>query len=774
MESTHFWNRRARLAAVLSLIAGLPAIAQNFNTIDNFDDNDDEGWTHLVAGDINPADGRWELPDDRYTLRSVAPVGPGQSAIVLSTLDNSDEAQFQTGIMRVKVRVNDPNAGAIFGMRVLTDSQGILSGYTIRLNPSTLDANAATLSRVEQGDFTILDTLLRTEFNVVANTDYFAEISVSGSDLEFRIWVDGDTRPESPQMTASDAAIEQGRFMVGSFVDNQIATTAPTATFDDIEFADLSPTPTAPVVGDVNADGFVDLFWFDRASRNVLAWHMDNSPGDGVFFIDSAVIDTVDANVTIVGRGDFNNDGYTDLVYRNQSSGTNAVVHNIGRSDQSVATFPSVNSRDWHIVAVGDFNNDAKSDLLWRNAKEGKTVLWTMDGTTVTRADTLPTVAARAWHPAGAGDLNGDGNADIVWRNQYTGQNVLWQMNGATVVAQSDLSASVRDQRWQIGDIADFTGDSKADLVWRNLITGENVLWQMDGATVTNAFAIPQVADLNWSLIGMSRAANTFKKDDFNNDGRADIVWRNVANGSNLLWLMSGADQVGGVVALPGVSGADWSVAAVGDLNFDHKPDLLWRNESTGDNVLWLMNGTTLGGTVTLPGASAEWRIIGIADANNDRVNDIYWFNSNSGDVSVWLLDGTPGDDATVVGSIILPGESDPAWTPKGVDDIDGNGSPDIVWRATNGANRIWFMSGTILFNTSQLPIVADQNWDIAKVSDMNDDQIPDLVWHNNSTGASTIWLLSPAANEYYAGALFLPTVSDTNWHIQEGPAPTP
>ena len=768
MELTRLWNRRARMAAILVMFAGMPAIAQTFDTIDDFNDSDDEGWTHLTAGDLSPSDGRWDVAGENYTLRSETAIGPGGSAQVISTLDTTNEPDFQDGALRVKFRVNEANAGAMIGMRIVTDTQGLLSGYSVKFNPSTLDANAATLDRIDQGAATWIDTLPRTTFNIQDDTDYVAELRIVGNQLEVRVWPQGADRPADPQMSATDNAHTLGRFMLGSFVNNQLATTPSSATFDDVEFAHIVPTPRPPLVGDVNDDGFVDLFWYSRASREVLAWHADNSPGDNSFILSSNIIDTVPDDATLlVGRGDFNNDGYTDLVYRNQRTGANHVLTNVGRDDEGNLDLPAVNSRDWYIVGVGDFNNDAKSDLLWRNAKEGSTILWTMDGANVTSALTLPAVTERAWHPAAVGDVGGDGNADIVWRNQYTGQSVLWQMVGSLVMNQTSLEPAVLDQRWQIGDLADFTGDGKADLVWRNMVSGQNVIWQMDGATVTNSFTIPQVVDLNWSFAGMNDTANTIKKDDFNNSAKAGLFWRNVANGENLLWLMSGADQVGAVVALPGVSGTDWRVSAVADINYDHMPDLIWRNSATGENVAWLMAGTTLGGAVALPGASTVWHIFGMADANNDSINDIYWHNSNTGDLAVWLLDGTPGE-ATVIASISLPRESNLAWTPRGVDDIDHNGSPDIVWRADTGNNVVWFMSGTIVSSTVQMPVVSDSSWDIAKVSDMNDDQVPDLIWHNDSTGESTIWLLSPDVEGLYAGALYLPTVSDTSWQIQE------
>jgi len=41
----------------------------------------------------------------------------------------------------------------------------------------------------------------------------------------------------------------------------------------------------------------------------------------------------------------------------------------------------------------------------------------------------------------------------------------------------------VADTNWEIRGVADFTGDSKADLLWRNKITGQIYFWPMDGST---------------------------------------------------------------------------------------------------------------------------------------------------------------------------------------------------------------------------------------------------------------------------------------------------
>ena len=44
------------------------------------------------------------------------------------------------------------------------------------------------------------------------------------------------------------------------------------------------------------------------------------------------------------------------------------------------------------------------------------------------------------------------------------------------------------------------------------------------------------------------------------------------------------------------------------DVNGDSHPDLIWRNATTGENVVWFLNGTTLLSQASLPTvADTSW-----------------------------------------------------------------------------------------------------------------------------------------------------------------------
>ena len=103
-----------------------------------------------------------------------------------------------------------------------------------------------------------------------------------------------------------------------------------------------------------------------------------------------------DASWSVAGIGDFNHDGNSDLLWRNSSGTLNEWLMNgsVITSSNAITFNGSAVAPDasWHVVEIGDFNGDGNSDILWRN-DNGAMAEWLMNGSTIAQSVT-PTTGA--------------------------------------------------------------------------------------------------------------------------------------------------------------------------------------------------------------------------------------------------------------------------------------------------------------------------------------------------------------------------------------------
>ncbi len=247
---------------------------------------------------------------------------------------------------------------------------------------------------------------------------------------------------------------------------------------------------------------------------------------------------------------------------------------------------------------------------------------------------------------------------------------------------------------------------------------------------------------------------------DFNSDGHPDILWRNYSTGENKLWLMNGT-VLSNSVSLRSVPDPNWKIVATGDFNGDGKVDLLWRNAATGQNAVWFLNGTTLTGNGYLNSVpDLNWKIVGTGDFNGDGNVDLLWRNIATGQNAVWFMNGI-----AFANYAYLTGVPDPNWRIVGTGDFNSDGKVDILWRnVVTGQNAVWFMNGTTLTGNAYLTSVPDLNWKIVGTGDFNGDGKVDLLWRNVATGQNAVWFMNGTD---FADSAFLDSLPDPNWMIE-------
>ena len=272
------------------------------------------------------------------------------------------------------------------------------------------------------------------------------------------------------------------------------------------------------------------------------------------------------------------------------------------------------------------------------------------------------------------GDLNRDGRVDLLLDELASNNHVAWFMAKERQAASAMLSPAADGPDWKLSAVDDFdtAGSAPAllrdDLAFRNTVTGELQFWLMNGTSRTSVAALagtPPPA-VEWQLTAAA---------DFNQDGQADLLWRNTATQKLMVWTMNGTGYTGTLTPSPDQAvDANWGCVAALDVDKDGAPDLLWYNSTTGKIVIWYMNASLVRvtGKFATPANAGDnnWKVLAAGDyarvaaPNLDSV-DLVWRNETSGKMVLWYMDTT---FTRAGGGFTSPDSPSPAlgWTVAG------------------------------------------------------------------------------------------------------------
>ena len=265
----------------------------------------------------------------------------------------------------------------------------------------------------------------------------------------------------------------------------------------------LTPDWHVAGTGDFNGDGRVDLLlksdsgWVTDWLANADGSFTNNGANASLYFT---------SNWQIAGTGDFTGDGRDGFLLRDPTSGwlTEWVATANGGFTNNGANATLYFTPDWHVVATGDFNGDGNTDILLRN-DAGWVTDWLANanhnGGFTNNGANCSFFLPSDWHIVGTGDFNGDGSTDILLRND-AGWVTDWLANANGGFTNNGANCSFfLSSDWHIASIGDFNGDGIDDILLRN-DSGQTTEWlgTSTGGFINNGAHFSAYIAPNWHI----------------------------------------------------------------------------------------------------------------------------------------------------------------------------------------------------------------------------------------------------------------------------------
>ncbi|HKZ07991.1 MAG TPA: FG-GAP-like repeat-containing protein [Methylomirabilota bacterium] len=301
-----------------------------------------------------------------------------------------------------------------------------------------------------------------------------------------------------------------------------------TRSFSGAEWGRLDTDGEARVyAGDFNGDGKADVLKLDVAptARRPAGLMVGLSDGQQLAFSRWATWTT--SPRMVLHTGDFNGDGKTDVLIRDQYMSGIWVGLSDGRAFHFSRWSAAIVPQAWQVV-VGDFNGDGKTDVLTievplSGVRASGLRVGLSDGASFQFA-AAPWATWDTYHEMKVltGDFNGDGKTDVMKFDVPSGgvaQLGLWvglSDGGRFTTTEWARWDTYREMKVLAGD---FTGDGKTDVMKFDVPlsgTAEYGLWV--GASTGTGFSTRQWARWDTSADMVVLAG------DFDGGGRADVM----------------------------------------------------------------------------------------------------------------------------------------------------------------------------------------------------------------------------------------------------------
>ena len=489
---------------------------------------------------------------------------------------------------------------------------------------------------------------------------------------------------------------------------------------------------------------------------------------------------------------DLNGDGIPDLFVKDYF-GTYDVF--LGNGDGTFTAKGSAfgPSSETGSFILGDFNNDGIPDVAAINAGEyaptGTITIFLGNGDgTFTVAGTSP---AFGYNPTAiaTADVNGDGNADLIVVQQGSstssgGQVVIFFGNGDGTFTQASSTTSLASVASSTLP-ADLNDDGHVDLVLGGEgSSGIAILLGKGDGTFTFVASLPQAGEATPVVA------------DLNNDGFPDLVFGAAGTSYLTVFLGNGDGTFTETPSSPNGNLVVGNSLAIGDLNQDGIPDVVYADGNTTGVLFGKGDGTFVQFPATLTFDSYGFgTAFVVADFNGDGWPDVLAIDGSGRTIADSLTQPTETATASVAVSVTAAGAHlvDASYPGDSNYDASTSGTVSLWGVPLATTTTLTLTSGvvsvtsvppgsavvlTATVNAGTNPVTAGQvNFCDASAADCSDIHLLSTAAVNNSGTATYRFVPGPDTHSYkavYVESGYGLSSSSAAATLTVGPAPSP
>ena len=230
-------NWPGRLLVLASLVAVVCATSAPAALLDDFQDGDDLGWTHLDVLAMNGlGTTSYNVSGGTYQIASSGPLPALPSLIGTGSFWTASAADpyYSEGFVRMRFSTDNDISNPFSTMRLDPTLGNYYSFFAIPDGAGTIGISRVT-GLVNSDDLTSMT------FGITPGEWYWMEAGAIGDALTLKVWADGDPEPATPQLSITDNSFSTGALAVGMYkFSGDIGVIS--SQFDDVSYV---PEPSA-------------------------------------------------------------------------------------------------------------------------------------------------------------------------------------------------------------------------------------------------------------------------------------------------------------------------------------------------------------------------------------------------------------------------------------------------------------------------------------------------------------------------------------------------